>query len=214
MASTPARQIIADGGKVSGVYAEGPDGVIQVNAKAVILATGGYANSTDILTQCGCNPDKVAVFGMPGHDGDGMPMGLAAGAKSWLSNSSLMEYPMNPALDKDSSTISNNDWPVLSLMSNAVLFSLDGRKRRHGRRKNAMGDEFACARGGAALPAPSGCATWAFSPSALFTNSAAPGICLGAAELGGTSGLRPVRQRCGQKSRNRPPTYPTPGTPA
>lgn len=117
MASTPARQIIADGGKVSGVYAEGPDGVIQVNAKAVILATGGYANSTDILTQCGCNPDKVAVFGMPGHDGDGMPMGLAAGAKSWLSNSSLMEYPMNPALDKDSSTISNNDWPVLSLMS-------------------------------------------------------------------------------------------------
>ena len=108
MTSTPARQLIMDADKVAGVYAEGADGVIQVNAKAVILATGGYANSTDILTQCGYNPDKVAVFGMPGHEGDGISMGLAAGARSWLDNSSLMEYPMNPALGKDSSTLANN----------------------------------------------------------------------------------------------------------
>ena len=108
MTSTPARQLIMDGAKVAGVYAEGAEDVYQVNAKAVILATGGYANSTDILSQCGYDPDKVAVFGMPGHEGDGISLGLSAGAKSWLENSSLMEYPMNPTLGKDSSVLANN----------------------------------------------------------------------------------------------------------
>ena len=108
MTSTPARQLIMDGGAAKGVYAEGADGVLQVNAKAVILATGGYADNEDILSQCGYDPDKLAVFGMPGHHGDGISMALAAGAKSWLEHSSLMEYPMNPALGKDSSVIANN----------------------------------------------------------------------------------------------------------
>ncbi len=93
-------------GAVVGVYAETPDGVLQVNAKAVIIATGGYANNNDFLREIGYDPANTAIFGMPGHNGDGIAMALAAGGKSWLANSSLMEYPMNPKIGQASSSFS------------------------------------------------------------------------------------------------------------
>ncbi len=98
--------IMDDDGAAAGVYAETQDGVLQVNAKAVILATGGYANNNDILEDKGYDSDGLDVFGMPGHNGDGILMALAAGGKSWLNNSSLMEYPMNPKIGRKSNVIS------------------------------------------------------------------------------------------------------------
>ncbi len=98
--------VMTDDGAAAGVYAETPDGVLQVNAKAVILATGGYADNNEILEEQGYEPDNIAVFGVPGHKGDGILMALAAGGKSWLGNSSLMEYPMNPRIGRDSGAIS------------------------------------------------------------------------------------------------------------
>ncbi|MBM6998756.1 FAD-dependent oxidoreductase [bacterium] len=106
LTSTPARQIIMRDGTAAGVYAESADGVVQVNAKAVILATGGYANNDDLLASRGYDVSQTAVFGIPGHNGDGITMALAAGAKSWLDDSSLMEYPMNPAIGRESSAFS------------------------------------------------------------------------------------------------------------
>lgn len=100
------KALIMEDGAAAGVYAEISDGVLQVNAKAVILATGGYANNNEMLEEQGYNPDNVAVFGVPGHEGDGILMALAAGGKSWMNNSSLMEYPMNPHIGRDSSAIS------------------------------------------------------------------------------------------------------------
>ena len=97
-----------DKGAVVGVYAETEDGVLQVNAKAVIIATGGYANNNDFLTEIGYDPANTAIFGMPGHNGDGIAMALNAGGKSWLQNSSLMEYPMNPKIGQASSFLSEN----------------------------------------------------------------------------------------------------------
>ncbi|MCK6139759.1 FAD-dependent oxidoreductase [Slackia exigua] len=98
--------IMDDDGAAAGVYAETQDGVLQVNAKAVILATGGYANNNDILEEKRYDSDGLDVFGMPGHNGDGILMALAAGGKSWLNNSSLMEYPMNPKIGRKSNVIS------------------------------------------------------------------------------------------------------------
>lgn len=107
LCSTPARELIVDdSGAVTGVYAEGKDGVIQFNAKAVILATGGYANSTEILQSRGYDPDKCVAYAAPGHEGDGINMAIAAGGKSWLNNSSLMDYPINPELGTESNCIS------------------------------------------------------------------------------------------------------------
>lgn len=120
LTSTPAREIIMENGAVAGVYAESADGVIRINAKAVILATGGYADDEDLLASRGYDVDQTEVFGMPGHNGDGIKMALAVGAKSWLDNSSLMEYPMNPQVGRDSSAFSR--------MPTSVFVNGDGQR--------------------------------------------------------------------------------------
>ena len=46
--STAMTSLVMDGDKVCGVLAEGPDGTVQVNAGAVIIATGGYLGNEDL----------------------------------------------------------------------------------------------------------------------------------------------------------------------
>lgn len=77
---TPAKKLIFDkNGKITGVMAENEEGdVIRINAKYVILATGGFANNADMIKKYGGpestpNPPK-------GRDGDGINMALSAGA--------------------------------------------------------------------------------------------------------------------------------------
>ncbi|HHV78560.1 MAG TPA: flavocytochrome c [Firmicutes bacterium] len=77
---TRATEILMKDGKAVGIKAQGKNGEIQVNAKAVILATGGF----------GANPDMVAKYqprlkgfdttNQPGATGDGITMAQAVGA--------------------------------------------------------------------------------------------------------------------------------------
>lgn len=104
---TAGKQLIQnEADAVTGVYAETENGVLQVNAKAVIIATGGFADNKEFIAQMGYDPENMAVFGIPGHNGDDIAMALAAGGKSWMEHASLMEYPMNPAIGRASSFIS------------------------------------------------------------------------------------------------------------
>lgn len=92
MLSTRGRELILDGdGAVAGVYAEGPDGVVQIDAKAVIIATGGFGDNAEMLESIGCA--DVVVQATPGHHGDGIDMAIKAGGKSWLDKSCLMMWP-------------------------------------------------------------------------------------------------------------------------
>ena len=53
---TKAQSLIIEDGKVKGFYATDSDGNdIQVNAKAVILACGGYAQNEEYMTRRGWN---------------------------------------------------------------------------------------------------------------------------------------------------------------
>lgn len=66
---TPVKKIIKDDYGIAGVIAEDKDGVIiQANARAVILATGGFGGH------------HRAPFGIPGLEGDGIHMALEIGA--------------------------------------------------------------------------------------------------------------------------------------
>ena len=77
---TSATGLIQDGeGQVTGVIAQGPDGTVQVNARAVIVATGGFGSNTDMLEKAGWPLDHLSQIGFPGHDGDGISMCVAAG---------------------------------------------------------------------------------------------------------------------------------------
>lgn len=87
---TRARGIVVEDGKACGIYATDSEGNdIKVSAKAVILATGGYAQNEKFMTQRGWNWDDIVYGGLPNHNGDGLEMAFAAGAGSTVANSSF-----------------------------------------------------------------------------------------------------------------------------
>lgn len=81
MVKTAGKDLIVKDGKVSGVTAQDEQGnTIQIDAKAVIVATGGYANNKEMLQKYVAFPDTIMV-GNVGKDGDGIKMAWKAGAK-------------------------------------------------------------------------------------------------------------------------------------
>ena len=68
---TQATELIVTDGTVTGIKASSIDTNYTINAKAVILATGGYGHNTDII------PEEYLAFrysGHAGHDGDALEM--------------------------------------------------------------------------------------------------------------------------------------------
>lgn len=77
---TSAKELIIENGKVVGVKAENADGEkIQIKAKAVVIATGGFANNKEMLKQYTPYPDVIMV-GNVGKMGEGIKMAWSAGA--------------------------------------------------------------------------------------------------------------------------------------
>lgn len=68
-----------DSGAVVGVYAEGEEGCVLYNAKAVVLATGGFATDLDLIAKQGWDTTGMDLMG-PGVTGGGYRMAVAAGA--------------------------------------------------------------------------------------------------------------------------------------
>lgn len=75
-----------DSGAITGLYADCSDGTVQVNAKAVILAGGGFVENADSMLDFGIDLSKSIQLGNPGHDGSTIQMAIDAGAKSNLKN--------------------------------------------------------------------------------------------------------------------------------
>lgn len=83
MFSTPATELLTDdSGKVVGVVATKNDGSkLKVNAKAVILATGGFGGNEDMMReQFG---DKFTMGEVATNTGDGIRMAWGAGAAEY-----------------------------------------------------------------------------------------------------------------------------------
>ena len=80
--STPAKKILMDGGKVKGVIAKADDGtVIEFDAPAVAIATGGYPQNKDFLYAVSETRNQLILpQGVPGNDADGIKMARDAGA--------------------------------------------------------------------------------------------------------------------------------------
>ena len=78
-----AELIVDDAGAVAGVYAQKLNGdYVQVNAKAVVLATGGFANNDEYLQEGGFSDTANVERFLYGYDGDGVRMALEAGGAS------------------------------------------------------------------------------------------------------------------------------------
>lgn len=81
--NTRARALkVADDGSVCGVYAESPNGVVEYDAKAVILAGGGWGANPELCSKLGgYDMTKSAIFSAPGCQGDTLKMAAAIGCR-------------------------------------------------------------------------------------------------------------------------------------
>lgn len=81
--NTRARALkVASDGSVCGVYAEGPDGVVEYDAKAVILAGGGWGANPELCSKLGgYDMSKSSIFSAPGCQGDTLKMAAAIGCR-------------------------------------------------------------------------------------------------------------------------------------
>ena len=82
MTNTSATSLFLEEGSVKGVYAQSEKGEILLQAgRGVVLATGGYGNNAEMFKRfTNVDVNTVRYWGTEGHDGDGIAMGVAAGA--------------------------------------------------------------------------------------------------------------------------------------
>lgn len=90
--NAPGRELIVENGAVTGIYAEIEGEIVQINAKAVLLATGGYSANEEMLKKYAHASMETKDAGIPGRDGDGINMGLAAGGAEWTSMGAVMYF--------------------------------------------------------------------------------------------------------------------------
>ncbi|MDR0593419.1 MAG: FAD-dependent oxidoreductase [Bifidobacteriaceae bacterium] len=96
---TTATEILKDGaGKVVGLVARDSDGqTVRLGAKAVVVASGGYANNPEMIdryTRFDQVGAKLINVGGPGNTGDGIKMVLAAGGSEHPSIGTLLLFPL------------------------------------------------------------------------------------------------------------------------
>jgi len=75
-----ATELVVDNGKVVGVKVTSPEGDYTVNAKAVILATGGFGADLERVAAYQPSLDGFVTTNAPGVTGDGIDMAVAIGA--------------------------------------------------------------------------------------------------------------------------------------
>lgn len=79
---TPGISLIEENGEIVGVLAENADGDdITINAKAVILATGGYSQNEEMVAEYFPSSIGVPTNAGEGNTGDGILMGEEVGAE-------------------------------------------------------------------------------------------------------------------------------------
>ena len=90
--TTATNLLYDDAGNIVGVEAQGDDGTAyRITAKAVVLATGGYGGSEELMDEWAAGGDDWLYYGWQGNDGDGILMALDAGAAPY----NLEAYPMS-----------------------------------------------------------------------------------------------------------------------
>ena len=79
--ATPVTKLVKQGDRVTGVIAEKDGKPIEVEAKAVVIATGGYANNKEWMKKYTGFDTDVNIFsiGQVGKTGDGIRMAWEAG---------------------------------------------------------------------------------------------------------------------------------------
>jgi fumarate reductase flavoprotein subunit len=76
----PAERLVREGGRVVGVDVRTPDGTRRVLADAVVVATGGFSQSQELLARFAPQMEHALRAGGEGCEGDGLLMAWQLGA--------------------------------------------------------------------------------------------------------------------------------------
>lgn len=79
--NTKAIQLLTENGAVTGVRVKGPSGEYSIKAKAVVLATGGFAANNEMVAKYRPELKGYKFSCSPGATGDGQLMAQAVGAQ-------------------------------------------------------------------------------------------------------------------------------------
>ena len=100
--STTAEEILTDGGKAVGIKATGATGeTVTINAKAVILASGGFGANLDIVVEYKPELKGFMTTNAPGILGQGIAMAQAIGADTV----DMDQIQIHPTVQYDSAAL-------------------------------------------------------------------------------------------------------------
>jgi Succinate dehydrogenase/fumarate reductase, flavoprotein subunit len=118
-----ATKLVTKSGKVTGVVAKSKGGKeVTFNAKAVVLATGGYDRNEALMEKYSPNFKGTLSIVAAGNTGDGLTMAQAAGA-AFEGKGSIIGFKMVPGESTDHSDIINLMWmPWLSVNQEGKRF--------------------------------------------------------------------------------------------
>ncbi len=123
-------EILMNEGKASGVVGTTPEGhTVTVNAKAVIIATGGYAQNREMMAHLGIENYNTSV--PKGNVGDGVKMAEAVGAQVFEAPGAQAVYVSNTSgvgINEESGLIVNDcgvrvvdEWTYQSHVATALV---------------------------------------------------------------------------------------------
>ena len=90
--------VIADNGTVQGVYAKDQSKTYRIDARAVILASGGVGGDPALIKEQGWTSENLMFAGNAASNGDGLRMALQAGGKNILPETCAFIMNYVPAL--------------------------------------------------------------------------------------------------------------------
>ncbi|MEY8461117.1 FAD-dependent oxidoreductase [Eggerthellaceae bacterium 24-137] len=125
---TPAEEILMEGGRAVGARGTCADGTTYVvhAGKAVVVATGGFSGSAELLAEHDdgwgfADMDVIPTTNNFGHTGDGVVMGLAAGATFMDNVPNVMCLPFANAVDFSVESMVGNT-------GNSLLLNKEGKR--------------------------------------------------------------------------------------
>ena len=100
--NTTAEQILIEDGAAVGVVAAAKDGhTVTVNAKSVVLATGGFGGNLDMVTSYRPDLEGFMTTNAPGVQGQGIAMAVEAGADTV----DLDQIQIHPTVEANTATL-------------------------------------------------------------------------------------------------------------
>jgi fumarate reductase flavoprotein subunit len=90
--NSAAKKLITQNGVITGVIFQAGDGsIVQANTKAVILASGGYADNAEMINEFTMhNYEDMTVMGSPQRTGDGIRMAIELDADTHVLGTMMM----------------------------------------------------------------------------------------------------------------------------